>query len=170
MPVTRPDIRVDALADRCGTTIGMAEIALRAASAADVVEGRTGAVVAPSSTTTTAAVQPSTTTSSSSVVAPTTATEQQTATTSVSSSTETIKGGVKVPDVIGLGHQQAQDVMQAIGLRNLSEVDATGEGRRLLWDRNWIVVEQIPLPGTVVEKGEEVILYSVKKDEILDGQ
>jgi len=73
---------------------------------------------------------------------------------------------IEVPNVVGLDHQLAQDTMQAAGLYNLAEEDATGQGRMLLWDRNWTVVEQWPLPGARVNRDQTVMLSSVKDDEL----
>jgi hypothetical protein len=73
---------------------------------------------------------------------------------------------VVVPDVVGLDHQLAQDTMQAAGLLRLTEQDASGEDRLLLWDRNWTVVEQWPLPGARVSRSQVVMLSSVKDDEL----
>jgi hypothetical protein len=74
-------------------------------------------------------------------------------------------GDIEVPDVVGLDHQLAQDTMQAAGLYNLAEEDATGEGRLLLFDRNWTVVEQEPVAGTMVNEDQTIILRSKKDDE-----
>lgn len=71
--------------------------------------------------------------------------------------------GIQVPDVVGEDHQFAQDAMQAAGLYNLAEVDATGQGRLLLWDRNWVVVAQSPTPGSVSE--DTTIVLRSKHDE-----
>jgi hypothetical protein len=73
---------------------------------------------------------------------------------------------VTVPNVVGLDHQLAQDTMQAAGFWRLAEQDATGRGRLLLWDRNWTVVEQWPLPGARAFKDQTVVLSSVKDDEV----
>ena len=73
---------------------------------------------------------------------------------------------VIVPNVVGLDHQLAQDTMQARGLWRLTEQDATGEERMLLWDRNWTVVDQWPLPGARVNRDQTVVLSSVKDDEL----
>jgi beta-lactam-binding protein with PASTA domain len=70
-----------------------------------------------------------------------------------------------VPDVVGLDHQLAQDTMQAAGLSNLSEEDATGQDRLLLWDRNWVVVSQSPPPGTRVSEDAAIVLRSKKDGE-----
>lgn len=68
-----------------------------------------------------------------------------------------IQPGV-IPDVVGLDLQSAQDLMQAAGFYNLSEEDATGAGRLLLFDRNWTVVEQTPEPGTQPSEDVTVVL------------
>lgn len=73
-------------------------------------------------------------------------------------------GDIKVPDVEGKDHQLAQDTMQAAGLYNLTEEDATGQGRALILDRNWTVVEQDPPAGTLVSEDQTITLRS-KKDE-----
>ncbi|MEU6750105.1 PASTA domain-containing protein [Spirillospora sp. NPDC046719] len=69
---------------------------------------------------------------------------------------------IRVPDVVGHNHQKAQDEMQAHGLFMLAEEDATGQGRMLLWDRNWVVVRQKPAPGTKVSPTTTITLYSKK--------
>jgi transketolase len=69
---------------------------------------------------------------------------------------------IRVPDVVGHNHQKAQDEMQAHGLFMLAEEDATGQGRLLLWDRNWVVVRQKPAPGTKVAPNTTITLYSKK--------
>jgi beta-lactam-binding protein with PASTA domain len=76
-----------------------------------------------------------------------------------------VAGPVAVPDVIGLDHQLAQDTMQAAGLYNLSEEDATGAGRLMVLDRNWVVVEQVPAAGTKVAEDATITLRSKKKGE-----
>ncbi len=72
---------------------------------------------------------------------------------------------VTVPDVVGENHQYAQDTMQDAGLYNLAEEDATGQGRVLLWDRNWVVVEQDPPAGTNVAPDTRITLRSKKIGE-----
>ena len=53
--------------------------------------------------------------------------------------------------------------MQAAGLYNLAEEDATGQGRMLLVDRNWTVVHQTPAAGACVAE-DQVITLASKKD------
>jgi hypothetical protein len=72
---------------------------------------------------------------------------------------------IRVPDVVGKDHQLAQDTMQAAGLYNLAETDATGQGRALLFDRNWTVVSQSPEAGTRVSEDRPIMLRSKKDDE-----
>ena len=74
-------------------------------------------------------------------------------------------GGITVPNVVGQDHQLAQDTMQAAGLYILDEKDCTGQGRLLLWDRNWVVVEQDPPAGTSVSAADTITLCSKKDGE-----
>jgi len=55
--------------------------------------------------------------------------------------------------------------MQAGGLYNLAEEDATGQGRALLIDRNWTVVSQSPKAGTQVDEDQTITLRSTKDHE-----
>jgi beta-lactam-binding protein with PASTA domain len=72
---------------------------------------------------------------------------------------------VRVPDVRGMDHQAAQNRMQAVGLYNLRELDATGQGRLLIYDRNWTVVDQRPRPGARVSPERKITLISKKDGE-----
>jgi hypothetical protein len=74
-------------------------------------------------------------------------------------------GDIELPDVVGLDHQLAQDTMQGAGLSNLAEEDATEQGRMLLWDRNWTVVEQEPEAGIMVNEDRAIILRSKRDAE-----
>ena len=74
-------------------------------------------------------------------------------------------GDISVPDVVGKDHQLAQDTMQAAGLYNLSEEDATGQGRMLIVDRNWTVVSQSPPAGAKVSEDQTITLRSKKDGE-----
>jgi hypothetical protein len=55
--------------------------------------------------------------------------------------------------------------MQAAGLYALAEEDATGQGRALLFDRNWTVVSQSPSAGSKVSDDTTITLRSKKDDE-----
>ncbi|MDP2711044.1 MAG: PASTA domain-containing protein [Solirubrobacteraceae bacterium] len=72
---------------------------------------------------------------------------------------------IVVPDVVGKDHQLAQDTMQAAGLYMLAEEDATGQGRALVWDRNWTVVSQSPKLGGRVAPDTTIVLRSKKDNE-----
>jgi beta-lactam-binding protein with PASTA domain len=72
---------------------------------------------------------------------------------------------VTVPNVVGMDHQAAQNHMQDVGLYNLRERDGTGQGRMLLWDRNWVVIAQKPAPGAPVSESAKITLVSVKDGE-----
>ena len=74
-------------------------------------------------------------------------------------------GRITVPDVVGKDHQLAQDTLQAAGLYSLDEEDATGQGRLLLFDRNWTAVRQKPAAGERVSSSETITLYSKKDGE-----
>jgi PASTA domain-containing protein len=71
-------------------------------------------------------------------------------------------GKITVPNEVGKNHQAAQDDLQAHGLYNLSEEDATGQGRMLILDRNWKVVSQSPSPGSKVSEDATITLRSKK--------
>jgi hypothetical protein len=74
-------------------------------------------------------------------------------------------GEIVVPEVVGLDHQAAQDAMQGEGLWILDEKDCSGQGRMLLWDRNWEVVRTDPPAGTRVTEDTTITLCSVKDGE-----
>lgn len=70
----------------------------------------------------------------------------------------------RMPDVVCLGLQDAQNEIQDRGVFFSRSEDATGDGRRQIWDRNWIVVAQDPEPGVAIGENE-ALLYVVKKGE-----
>ncbi|MEU4739076.1 hypothetical protein AB0G02_01250 [Actinosynnema sp. NPDC023658] len=74
-------------------------------------------------------------------------------------------GTCTVPDVVGMVHQHAQDTMQAAGLFNLREEDATGQGRVLVLDRNWTTTAQSVAAGQVVDCTTEILLSAKKIGE-----
>ena len=70
----------------------------------------------------------------------------------------------RMPDVICMNLQAAQDEIQDHGVFFSRSVDATGKGRRQILDRNWIVVDQDPKAGDKIGEGDAV-LSVVKTDE-----
>ncbi|MEU8118154.1 PASTA domain-containing protein [Spirillospora sp. NPDC049024] len=67
--------------------------------------------------------------------------------------------------MVGRNHQTAQNELHAAGFFMLAEKDATGRGRMLLWDRNWVVVRQSPRAGAKVGPESTITLYSKKIGE-----
>ncbi len=55
--------------------------------------------------------------------------------------------------------------MQGAGLYILNEKDCSGQGRALLYDRNWVVQSQEPAAGSKVSEDQEITLCSVKEGE-----
>ncbi|GGM72100.1 hypothetical protein GCM10011609_04880 [Lentzea pudingi] len=70
-----------------------------------------------------------------------------------------------VPAVVGMVHQSAQDTMQAAGLFLLREEDATGQGRMLVYDRNWKTTAQSAAAGSVIDCGTTITLSAKKIGE-----
>lgn len=68
-----------------------------------------------------------------------------------------------MPAVVCMNLQAAQDLIQEKGVFFSRSDDATGQGRRQLIDRNWIVVSQTPAAGEPVNEAEAVL--SVVKDD-----
>lgn len=69
-----------------------------------------------------------------------------------------------MPDLVCFDLQAAQDEVQDHGVFFSRSEDASGEGRRQLWDRNWVVVDQDPAPGIPIGEGDAVF-YVLKDDE-----
>ena len=70
---------------------------------------------------------------------------------------------VNLPDFTGQGLQEAQDAAQALGLYRLKSHDLSGLDRFQVWDRNWQVCSQSPVPGRVSES--RTITFNVVKNE-----
>jgi len=64
----------------------------------------------------------------------------------------------RMPDVVGMNLQAAQNKLQALKFFNLHSFDATGQGRLQVLDRGWVVVEQTPAAGTSVGSGRYIRL------------
>jgi hypothetical protein len=71
----------------------------------------------------------------------------------------------RMPDVVCMDLQAAQDEIQDRGVFLSRSEDASGEGRRQIWDRNWVVVDQSPQPGEPIGE-RDAILYVLKDDEV----
>jgi len=55
--------------------------------------------------------------------------------------------------------------MQAAGLYSLVEEDCSGQGRALLFDRNWQVEKQTPAAGAKANEDTAITLCSTKVGE-----
>lgn len=69
---------------------------------------------------------------------------------------------VTVPDAVGMNYQDAQDLWRSSGLIVGPAVDATGANRLPVLDLNWVVLEQEPAAGEVVDT-DTMITATVKK-------
>ncbi|WP_137723546.1 PASTA domain-containing protein [Prescottella subtropica] len=58
-----------------------------------------------------------------------------------------------MPNVVCMNLQAAQDTIQETGVYYSRSEDATGKQRMQVSDRNWVVVEQSPAPGTPIGEG-----------------
>lgn len=92
-------------------------------------------------------------------------TEKESAPAAESSGGASPSAKITVPNVVGKNHQLAQDTLQEAGLFVLTEEDATGQGRALLFDRNWVVVRQSPKAGSKVSEDRTIKLFSKKAGE-----
>ena len=72
-----------------------------------------------------------------------------------------------MPNVVCMDLQAAQDTIQAAGVFYSTSVDATGQGRAQVWDRNWVVVDQTPSVGASIGEGDPVL--SVLKEDEFSG-
>ena len=70
----------------------------------------------------------------------------------------------EMPNVVCMTLQDAQNLIQKAGVFYSKSFDATGKGRKQLWDRGWIVVSQNIAPGTSFGSGDAK-LGAVKTDE-----
>ena len=70
----------------------------------------------------------------------------------------------EMPNVVCMTLQDAQNLIQKAGVFYSKSFDASGKGRKQVWDRGWIVVSQNIAPGTAFGNGDAK-LGAVKKDE-----
>jgi hypothetical protein len=70
----------------------------------------------------------------------------------------------RMPDVVCMDLQEAQNEIQDHGVFLSGSTDASGEGRRQVIDSNWIVVEQKPAADAPIGEGDAE-LFVVKDDE-----
>lgn len=119
----------------------------------------------------TSSAQPSTssatrTSSASSTTVPTSTTTELPVSTDVvkaapapvvTSSTAPVVTSVPMPNVVCMNLQDAQDLIQALGVFYSRSSDATGKGRNQVLDANWVVVGQNPDAGVPISEGDAVL-------------
>jgi hypothetical protein len=71
----------------------------------------------------------------------------------------------RMPKLVGLVLQDAQDLLQSRGSYLLDQEDASGRGRWQLLDSGWKVCMQKPRPGVSIPVETIVTLWSVKLSE-----
>ena len=71
----------------------------------------------------------------------------------------------RMPMVVGMVLQDAQDLLQSKGSYLMDQKDAKGWGRWQLLDSGWKVCRQRPRAGAVVPASAVVTLWSVKLSE-----
>ena len=101
-------------------------------------------------------------TATTTTMAPTTTTTASTTTSTATSATTAAAAKIIVPNVVGKDLQLAQDTMQAAGLYNLTSHDSTGQARLQVLDRNWLVTDQTPAPGSRVAADQLIDLGARK--------
>lgn len=82
-----------------------------------------------------------------------TTTTLSTTTTTAPAVVDRPSSSARMPNVLCLSLQQAQDAIQSAGVFFSRSVDASGQGRSQLIDSNWQVVAQDPAPGVVIGEG-----------------
>jgi len=108
---------------------------------------------------------PTTETSEADETDPTDTTET-TASAPPGATSATDEGSFTMPNLVGEVLQTAQNEMQRISgnpVYYTSSSDATGKGRRQMWDRHWKVCSQSVAPGTQVPVHGPTIDFSVVK-------
>jgi hypothetical protein len=73
----------------------------------------------------------------------------------------------RMPDVIGMDLQGAQDMVQSVTNGNVwfsSSTDLTGRGRAQISDRNWQVCTSTPPPGTAITTTTDIDFGVVRID------
>lgn len=91
-----------------------------------------------------------------------TPTEAPTATPTEAPPRDAPAAGAAVPKVVGARLTDARRTLEAAGFDKLKAEDATGQGRVVLNEANWVVRTQRPAAGTRADPGAEVVLAVAK--------
>ncbi|UPW06468.1 PASTA domain-containing protein [Rhodococcus pyridinivorans] len=135
----------------------------------DISDGLDSPTKDDASTTPRAAAPTTTTpyTTSAATTARTVAPETTPATRVSTTQVAAVASTAVMPNVVCMDLQAAQDTIQAAGVFYSTSVDATGQGRAQVWDRNWVVVDQTPSAGASIGEGDPVL--SVLKEDEFSG-
>lgn len=135
----------------------------------DISDGLDSPTKDDASTTPRAAAPTTTTpsTTSAATTARTVAPETTPATRISTTQVAAVASTAVMPNVVCMDLQAAQDTIQAAGVFYSTSVDATGQGRAQVWDRNWVVVDQTPSVGASIGEGDPVL--SVLKEDEFSG-
>lgn len=145
--VSDGDVTAAELVERCGVSAAEAEVAVPARPTEESDEESDEVDSEPAAETTT--------TTTTTTTAPAEETEERNA----------VETTALMPDIpCGTDLQLAQDLVQEAGVFKSRSVDATGEGRFQVMDRNWVVVRSEPPAGTPIEE-DDPVFYVVKDEE-----
>lgn len=75
------------------------------------------------------------------------------------------------PDVVGMRLDDAHRAFEALGVDKFEDVDVVGDDRTAFFDRNWVVLKQVPAAGTKKVDEDETIrleIGAVEDDGILE--
>lgn len=135
----------------------------------DISDGLDSPTKDDASTTPRAAAPTTTTpsTTSAATTARTVAPETTPATRISTTQVAAVASTAVMPNVVCMDLQAAQDTIQAAGVFYSTSIDATGQGRAQVWDRNWVVVDQTPSVGALIGEGDPVL--SVLKEGEFSG-
>lgn len=135
----------------------------------DISDGLDSPTKDDASTTPRAAAPTTTTpsTTSAATTARTVAPETTPATRISTTQVAAVASTAVMPNVVCMVLQAAQDTIQAAGVFYSTSIDATGQGRAQVWDRNWVVVDQTPSVGASIGEGDPVL--SVLKEDEFSG-
>ncbi len=135
----------------------------------DISDGLDSPTKDDASTTPRAAAPTTTTpsTTSAATTARTVAPETTPATRISTTQVAAVASTAVMPNVVCMDLQAAQDTIQAAGVFYSTSIDATGQGRAQVWDRNWVVVDQTPSVGASIGEGDPVL--SVLKEDEFSG-
>lgn len=138
---------------KTGAVVGVAGLAMILAGC------NTGSTAAPS---TVSVIVPTTVVSTAVVSAVETGTTEVSTSLTVTSAdptagTQDPAASPLMPDVVCMNLQDAQDLIQTAGVFYSRSEDGTGRGRMQVLDRNWIVLSQVPAPGTEFGEGDAVL-------------